>query len=153
MKYTINYDSNVSVVDMKTSSLTMEYPEILHLQNVPGELQVLIDLIGLIEKHFRKERSPGYYAISLSIKTFTLNSLSKKILRKTIYELIQDKIHHEAIKLLTTTNWSVKRIAYEIGGNDPCYFNRCFKKKTGLSPKRFRSSGFKLGNLNDPGNY
>jgi len=134
---------------MKIVNLTFGFQQILEVQNIPNEVQILMDLVGLIDQHYHKQRSPAYYAFSLSIKASTLNILSKTVLRKTVYELIQEKLHHEAVFLLLTTDWAVKRIAYEIGSTDPCYFNRWFKKKTGFSPKRFRRAGFKLNYLDD----
>jgi AraC-like DNA-binding protein len=126
---------------MKTLNLTFGFRQVLEVQNFSDEVQILIDLVGLIDKHYRKQRLPVYYALSLSLKVITLNSLSKMVLHKTVYELIQERLHHEAVHLLLTTDWSVKRIAYEIGYTDPCYFNRWFKKKTGFSPKQFSKAG------------
>lgn len=128
---------------MNTANLTFKVQEIFGVQCLPDHVQILMKLIRLIEKHFIQQRSPAFYADALSIHEATLSKYSKMVLGKTVYELIQDKIHHEAVKLLVTTEWSVKRIAYEVGCSDPCYFNRCFKKKTGITPKKFRTYGFK----------
>jgi len=123
---------------MKTAKLTFEVQKIFGVQYLPDHVQILMKLVRLIDKHFAQHRSPMFYADMLSIHEPTLNRYSRMVLGKTVYQLIQEKIHYEAIKLLTITDWSVKRIAYEIGCCDPCYFNRCFKKKTGRTPRRFR---------------
>jgi len=102
------------------------------------EVQVVMKLINLINKHYTEQHSPGYYTKALSINERALNKYCKMILNRTVYQLIQDKLHHEGMRMLLTTNSSVKQIAYEIGCCDPAYFNRCFKKKMGLSPRRYR---------------
>lgn len=129
---------------MRNMNLTLEVQERFEAQNIPEKLQVLIDLVGLINTHYRVHRSPSFYVEKLSIKEYTLNQYCLIWLQKSTYELIQDKIHNEAVRLLLTTDWSAKRIAYEIGCSDPGYFSRCFKKKTGFTPKRFRISGHKM---------
>jgi len=129
---------------MANVNLTFETREKLEVHSIPERLQLLIDLVGLINKFFRVERSPSFYAEKLLIKEYTLNQYCLIWLQKTTYELIQDKIHNEAVRLLMTTDWSAKRIAYEIGCSDPGYFSRCFKKKTGFTPKRFRLSDHKI---------
>lgn len=115
--------------------------KILQLQNVPEHVELAMELVGLINKHYHEQRSLKFYANALSIKTTLLNKHCKRILRKSVYELVQDKVHEEAIKLLAYTDWPIKRISYEVGCSDPGYFNRCFKKKTGYSPKKYRLSG------------
>lgn len=127
---------------MENRNLNFEILEQFEVQNIPQQLQVLVDLVGLVNTHYQSHRAPSFYAEKLSIKEYTLNQYCVTWIKKTTYELIQDKIHSEAVRLLMTTDWSAKRIAYEIGCNDPCYFNRCFKKKTGYSPKKFRKAGF-----------
>nr|WP_068890379.1 AraC family transcriptional regulator [Pedobacter panaciterrae] len=136
---------------MENPNLTFEVIERHEVQNVPDEIQILMDLVGLIDKHFRKQRRPAFYAAALSLKEASLNKLCIEVLRTTIYKLIQDKIHNEGVRLLMTTDWSIKHIALEIGCSDAAYFIRCFKKKTGFSPNRYRNSGAKLTYLEDLG--
>jgi AraC-like DNA-binding protein len=124
---------------MNTTNLTYEFQQMYVVQNVTDNIRLLMELVRLIDKYYTRHRSPAFFAEALSINEPVLNKYSRMVLGKTVYELIQEKIHHESVKLLITTDWSVKRIAYEIGYSDPCYFNRCFKKKTGITPKKFRS--------------
>jgi len=44
----------------------------------------------------------------------------------------------KAKELLSITKLSVAEIAYEVGFNDPYYFTRLFKQKSGCSPSHFR---------------
>ncbi|SDW66396.1 AraC family transcriptional regulator [Paenibacillus sp. PDC88] len=49
-----------------------------------------------------------------------------------LYRLEQGRI------LLLQTDWSIQRITEETGFSQVSYFTRCFKKKNGLSPLRYR---------------
>jgi AraC-like DNA-binding protein len=50
---------------------------------------------------------------------------------------LQMKIH-EACRLLLENNFSVKEIAYQLSFDNPYYFSRLFKKKTGLTPTEWQ---------------
>ena len=43
-----------------------------------------------------------------------------------------------AAELLTTTTDTILDIAISTGFNNISYFNRCFKKKYGVSPRKYR---------------
>ncbi|MEJ2037048.1 MAG: helix-turn-helix domain-containing protein, partial [Maritimibacter sp.] len=58
---------------------------------------------------------------------------------KTAGALIQDRLTLEAQRLLTYTNASAAMVASELGFQDPAYFARFFKRRTGLSPIGFRN--------------
>jgi YesN/AraC family two-component response regulator len=55
-----------------------------------------------------------------------------------------DRLMQEARKLLLSTDLSVSEISYKLNYDDNSYFNKVFKKETGLTPKRFRDIHKKL---------
>ena len=48
----------------------------------------------------------------------------------------------EACRLLETSIEAVKAISYEVGYNDPAYFESEFKKAYGLTPSQYRANHF-----------
>ncbi len=42
--------------------------------------------------------------------------------------------------LLTTTNWQIKRVAYEAGHGNPYWFSEVFREHTGMTPTKFRQN-------------
>ena len=46
----------------------------------------------------------------------------------------------KACRLLVTSFNAVKLVAYEVGYNDPTYFERDFKKVNGLTPSQYRAN-------------
>ncbi len=59
----------------------------------------------------------------------------------TPYDFLLSEKIRAAKTLLLDTPSGIRQIAAELGFQDEYYFSRLFKKKTGFSPKLFRSSG------------
>ncbi|WP_158275354.1 helix-turn-helix domain-containing protein [Pedobacter sp. HMWF019] len=94
--------------------------------------------MDLIEVHFREQKNPGFYANQLNMTLWRINRLARIYHQKTVYQLVQDRIHREAELLLRTTLMTAKEIAFEVGVCDPAYFSNCFKRVTGLTPLKYR---------------
>jgi len=93
-----------------------------------------------IERHFKSEKLPSFYASKLSITLKHLNRISNEILGKTATEVISNRVILEAKRMLSDKNLSVNEVADALGFDDYSYFARVFKKQTGLSPTAFRTS-------------
>lgn len=92
----------------------------------------------LVEDHFREQWQVRDYADALALNQTRLNRLCRAFTAKSAGELIQDRLVLEAQRLLIYTSASAAMIAYDLGFQDPSYFSRFFKRRTGLSPSRFR---------------
>lgn len=104
--------------------------------------QTLPELVGrfqeMVEKNFRQMHEVQQYANALSVSPDYLSKITKKYLGTPSQEYILDKLLLEAKRLLVFTSLSSKEIAYHIHLDDPSYFSRIFKKKTGLTPNEYR---------------
>lgn len=92
----------------------------------------------LVEQQFRTAHLVREYADQLSISPSSLNKYVKQISGHTAGEIIMDRLILEAKRLLLYTPLSNKEIAYELNYEDPSYFSRIFRKKTGYSPSAFK---------------
>jgi AraC-like DNA-binding protein len=99
---------------------------------------VLDELRQLVEKHFRQQHSPAWYAERLFLTPRALAKIVKTHLRKTLTELIRERILRQAKWDLLHTLKPVKQIAAELGFEDELYFSRLFKQATGCAPTFFR---------------
>jgi AraC-like DNA-binding protein len=106
---------------------------------VPPESLVLEQLQTLIDLTFSNNRNINVYCQRLNLSPYRLNGITGYYLNKTVYELLQERIHREAEHLLKNTRYTVKEIAYLIGCSDVAYFCRDFKRRTGKTPKAFRN--------------
>lgn len=95
--------------------------------------------VRLVERGFLEKRQVGAYAQELALSPGRLNELVKKRLGKSASEVIQDRLLLEAKRLLLHADLSMKEVSYALWIQDPAYFNRLFKKATGLTPAEYRT--------------
>lgn len=116
-----------------------------HLENntikIPGnELDVFRDFSRYLEIHFREKHNVAEYAELLHIAPKTLTHKFKNLNLESPNQLIINRILLEAKRLLFYTDKPVKEIAYDLGYEDPAYFNRLFSNKTGNTPSSFKKN-------------
>lgn len=94
----------------------------------------------LVEKHYKEMHSVQQYADLLSVTADYLGKTIRKSLNVTASDYILERLLLEAKRLIVFTNLTSKEIAYQLHIEDPSYFSRMFKRKTGLSPNEYRHS-------------
>ncbi|MCP4521395.1 MAG: AraC family transcriptional regulator [Cytophagales bacterium] len=80
-----------------------------------------------------------YFGKELNMSTNYLSDLLKKETGKGIKEHIDSYIVRKAKNILLNSNQTVGEIAFNLGFEYPQSFTRMFKKKTGVSPNKYRS--------------
>jgi AraC family transcriptional regulator, transcriptional activator of pobA len=107
----------------------------------PGEEPFILQTLKeKIEENFKIRHAPGDYAEMLHITPKALAKLTKTHFKKTLTNLIAERIVIEAKRELYLTTKSVKEIAYDLGFNDEYYFSRFFKNNTTISPATYRET-------------
>lgn len=81
-----------------------------------------------------------YVAAKLNVSPGYLSSLLRTLTGQNTRQHIQDKLIEKAKEKLSTTNFSVSEIAYELGFEHSQSFSKLFKTKTNVSPLKFRQS-------------
>lgn len=102
------------------------------------EIEFFRDFSRLVEIHFRNKHTVADYADLLGVAPKTLSNKFNRLDLMQPNDLIKDRIMLEAKRLLSYSSLSVKEIAYQLGYDDPAYFNRLFTKKTGDTPSSFK---------------
>ncbi|BFO65855.1 AraC family transcriptional regulator [Chryseobacterium sp. KCF3-3] len=106
---------------------------------IPGsELDIFRDFSRHLEIHFREKHNVAEYAELLHIAPKTLTHKFKNLNLDSPNQFIINRILLEAKRLLFYTDKPVKEIAYDLGYEDPAYFNRLFTNKTGSTPANFK---------------
>lgn len=80
-----------------------------------------------------KQHSINAIAENLSVTTNNLYNIVKEFSGISPKEFITNRLMLEAQRKLYYSKPSLKELTYELGFNDPDYFSRLFKKKTGKS--------------------
>jgi AraC family transcriptional regulator, transcriptional activator of pobA len=91
-----------------------------------------------LTKYITKEHETEFYATQLNISPNHLNKCIKEVFGKSASQIIADYLILEAKVLLHQPSTSVAEISFSVGFEDPSYFGRFFKKKTGQTPTDFR---------------
>lgn len=92
----------------------------------------------LIKEAGTYRKSVEAYARDLKISTGHLNRVCRNLAGKSPKEFIIDYFITEAQLNLSQVERSVSEICYSLGFDDPAYFTRLFKKRTGQTPGEFR---------------
>jgi len=104
----------------------------------PASQSVLQKLTEAVDAHFRRLHFPADYAELLNLPLKTLAKVSKQYFGKTLTQLITEKIIIEAKTTLYLCDKSVKEVAHSLGYKDDLYFNRFFRKMTGIAPGDYK---------------
>jgi AraC-like DNA-binding protein len=102
------------------------------------EMDFFRDFSRLVEIHFRTKHTVADYADILGVAAKTLSNKFNRLELSQPNDIIKDRIILEAKRLLGYSALSVKEIAYQLGYEDPAYFNRLFTNKVGDTPSNFK---------------
>jgi AraC family transcriptional regulator, transcriptional activator of pobA len=94
----------------------------------------------LIELHYRDNFSIEVFAKLLGVTRAHLHDACRRSARCTPLKLVHDRLLEEARLRLENTEFPVEQIAYGLGFRDPGYFNRFFKRLTGVAPGAYRQN-------------
>lgn len=109
-----------------------------------GDNQTEIDLIRhynvLVEEHFKHIKKVSDYSDLLFKSPKTIANVFSKKSEYTPLEVIHNRVILEAKRMLLYTDKSAKRIALDLGYEDPAQFSKLFKKQTGTTTTEFKNS-------------
>ncbi|CAL1517401.1 helix-turn-helix domain-containing protein [Chitinophaga sp. MM2321] len=94
----------------------------------------------LVDKHYHEKPQVADYAEMLFVTPGHLNDTVKGLLGRNAKYVIDEKRIMEAKRLLYWGEHSIKQIAGRLNFEDDAYFNRFFKKHTGLTPASFQKT-------------
>ncbi len=92
----------------------------------------------LVEQHFLEHWPMDRYASRLGLSTQRLNRLVRAERGCTALELVHERLTREACRRLVYIAAPAASLALELGFEDPAYFSRFFKRRTGQSPQQWR---------------
>ena len=105
-----------------------------------SESRLVRDLRRMIDDNFHAMHAVSAYANALHVTPGHLNDVTKQETGKTVSTVIQERIVLEAKRMLVHSEQSVKEIAYALGFDDPSYFTRFFRERSGEAPNTFREN-------------
>lgn len=100
---------------------------------------------ALIERDVRADMDVADFAAALGVTATHLTRACKAACGRAAHELLQDRLHFEARRLLAESEIPVKEVARRLGFSSPAYFSRAFHHRTGMAPSVFRRSQMRHG--------
>ena len=79
-------------------------------------------------------------AAELNVSSSYLSDMLRNLTGQNTQQHIHEKLIEKAKGILTTTNFTVSEIAYQLGFEYPQSFSKLFKSKTNLTPIEYRNS-------------
>ncbi len=96
--------------------------------------------INHIREHYGENISLDMLAEQLEITPEYLSALFNKEVGINFSTFLKQFRISQAKRLLKGTDQKIYEIAYQVGYNDPKYFNRVFKEEIGVSPRDYRQN-------------
>jgi transcriptional regulator GlxA family with amidase domain len=88
--------------------------------------------------HFREDGAIQRLVALSELAERTLKRRFKRATGSSLIDYLQNLRVEEAKRLLETGTKPVEEISFEVGYEDPSFFRRLFKRRTGLTPSRYR---------------
>jgi len=123
--------------------LTILLSEFRKLSDGPSAHRALHDpryeeFLDIINKEFREIKDIGAYAARVHISSKQLNRICKEATGRTAAQLLDERVHLEASRLLHYTTRSIKDISYELGFGQPSYFIKFYRRISHRTPHQYR---------------
>lgn len=100
----------------------------------------LLEALRYIASRFRETIGLADVAQHFGYTPSYLTNLMRRKTGKTVQQWVITFRLTEAQRLLAMTDWSIPRIAEEVGYQDPSYFHRQFRQLSGLPPQSWRET-------------
>ena len=94
---------------------------------------------ALVERDFRNPAGVQHYAGLLGVTPTHLSRVCRKVAGRPALDILTDRRHFEARRLLRDTNIQIAEVARKCGFTSAAYFTRAFRSRSGQSPSEFRN--------------
>lgn len=108
------------------------------VRSTEHEDAVVLDCERWLQQHFPDKHALQNAVDRSGIAARTLKRRFKRATGATLIDYLQNLRVEEAKRLLETGSKALDEIAYAAGYDDPSFFRRLFKRRTGLNPSEYR---------------
>jgi len=130
-----------SVMDCKIQILSLYLGIIKKLSDKDERNDIIIRAEKYIQSNFRRNFSTAEIADFCGVSVSHLRAVFRKKTGSTIIAYRENQRVNEAKRMLLTSLFTLKEIAYELGYSDAYHFAKAFKKATGYTPGKFKKQG------------
>ncbi|MFG6149706.1 helix-turn-helix domain-containing protein [Halobacillus sp. B23F22_1] len=100
----------------------------------------MIEAAMFAKNHYAEDIGPDDMAVSSGISRYHFTRQFKKLANQTPIQYLTDIRINKAKELMQNTKYSAEDIAQSIGYQNSNYYNKVFKKVTGMTPGQYKKS-------------
>lgn len=109
-----------------------------HTRPTTRDNEIFREFIQLVMENYTKEHTVSFYAEKFNITLQHFCYTIKKASGRTALEIISSIIIMDAKTQLKSTDFPVKKIAFELGFENMSFFNKYFRQHVGMTPQDYR---------------
>jgi len=132
----LSEDSATNIIDVSSKQWYWQNP----FKANKEEYQIIFDAKEIIDKEYSNSLTNRDLVDLINQRGYNAQTLIKDKIGLSVKSLMSAKKLTESRKEIAFTDKSIQEISYHLGYKDDAYFNRVFKKATGLTPKQFRDN-------------
>ena len=102
--------------------------------------EICKQLMKLVVKYYTTQRHVSFYAEQLGISFQHLSITVKQKTGKNVSDIISEMVMMDAKAKLRSTNMTIQEIAYSLNFPSVSFFGKYFKRRQGVSPKKYRKN-------------
>lgn len=95
---------------------------------------------ALVEREYHQPVGVQHFAKNLGVTPTHLSRACRESSGRPALEILKERRHFEACRLLRDTDIPISDIARQTGFASAAYFTRAFRSSTGKSPSEFRAA-------------
>ena len=153
VKNTITIEANpnrLEIVQLITRAFFLGLGYFLHEKDKADEgdsrqVKLTSEFLKLVEANYREHRDLKYYAERMGLTPKYISTVVKASSERSAMEWIERYVTLDAIAQLTSTDRSIKYIAYDLNFPSLSFFGKYFTRVIGLSPSAYRAELKKQG--------
>lgn len=135
-----NIISNRNLLHEKYKSSTF-LPDLSEITFNSYDEKLLTDIVQIMKDNLdNSDLNVEFLADKTGLSRVHLYRKLKALTGMSPTDFIIDFRIKSACKMLKTRKYRVSEVAYAVGYQDPQYFSKSFKKKTGISPSKYRTN-------------
>lgn len=143
---TIETESNphrLEIIRLLTRAFFLGLGYFIHEEQEPSPASsrgtaLTSEFIAMVENNYRQHRDLGYYAERMGLTPKYMSTVIKESSGKSATEWIEKYVTLDAVTQLTSTDRTIKQIAYDLNFPSQSFFGKYFTRIMGLSPAAYR---------------
>ena len=147
VKNTITIEANpnrLEIVQLITRAFFLGLGYFLHEKDKADkvdnhQVKLTSEFLKLVEANYREHRDLKFYSERMGLTPKYISTVIKASSERSAMEWIERYVTLDAIAQLTSTDRSIKYIAYDLNFPSLSFFGKYFTRVVGLSPSAYRA--------------